>query len=183
MCFQVLSVTKHTWNCYRTVKISYYCNPTLATYCIISVDGKQHLNGLSDMYDFVCDLEAVEIWASGRENLEHCWESGSSGMLKGQSMEAGNGWSWSDHRNEKCVYVTICVHVHIHFHIFSYLGIWNYNLVSSDFEEKALQLLFYSSLFNFISFCSLVINRIDLFRIAWIDLFICPQYVFCFFSM
>ncbi len=135
------------------------------------------LDGLSDMFDFVCDLEAVEMWASGREIPEHCWESGSSGMLKGQSMEAGNGRSWSDHRNEKCVYVTICVHVHMNIYtyifIFSYLGIWNYNLVSSDFGEIAL--LFYYSLFNFISFCSLVINRIYLFRIAWKYLFICPQ--------
>lgn len=49
------------------------------------------------------------MWAYARENPEHCWESGSSGMLKGQCMEAGNGQSRSDHRNEVCVYVTICV--------------------------------------------------------------------------
>ncbi len=91
----------------------------------LSYCGNLILDGLSDMFDFVCDLEAVEMWASGREIPEHCWESGSSGMLKGQSMEAGNGRSWSDHRNEKCVYVTICVHVHmnIYTYIFIYLVI------------------------------------------------------------
>ncbi len=115
---------RNTWNGYRTVKISYYCNPSLATYHIcrwIWMDCQICLT--------LCDPEAVEMWASGREVPDLCWESGSSGMLKGQGMEAGNGRSWSDHRNEKCVYVTIFVHVHMNMCTFSYLYLsWHLEL-------------------------------------------------------